>query len=211
MRKFSSNLAFVDLLFNLLVGFTSMFIIAFLLINPIAEVGKDDPKVELLIVAQWDKESDFDMDLWVRGPDGSHVSYTNKDNGYMSLNRDDLGARNDTFLLNGEQRVHKRNVEDIRVRGIVPGVYHVTIHQFASGQNSKDGVAIDARSMTTKVRLLDINPGYKRIVEVEIDTIHRAEKHAFSFEVDEGGNVTNVRTGLDIQIRSSLATDYEET
>ena len=33
-RKFHSNLAFVDLLFNLLVGFTSMFILAFLLINP---------------------------------------------------------------------------------------------------------------------------------------------------------------------------------
>ena len=31
MRRYSSNLAFVDLLFNLLVGFTSLFVIAFLL------------------------------------------------------------------------------------------------------------------------------------------------------------------------------------
>ena len=34
MRKYSSNLAFVDLLFNLLVGFTSLLLLAFLLINP---------------------------------------------------------------------------------------------------------------------------------------------------------------------------------
>jgi len=31
MRRYSSNLAFVDLLFNLLVSFTSLFVIAFLL------------------------------------------------------------------------------------------------------------------------------------------------------------------------------------
>ena len=43
MRKYSSNLAFVDLLFNLLVGFTSLFIIAFLMINPIAKDGEVTP------------------------------------------------------------------------------------------------------------------------------------------------------------------------
>jgi len=43
MRKYSSNLAFVDLLFNLLVGFTSLLLLAFLLINPIADEGKIDP------------------------------------------------------------------------------------------------------------------------------------------------------------------------
>ena len=42
MRKYSTNLGFVDLLFNLLVGFVSLLLIAFLLINPIADDGKID-------------------------------------------------------------------------------------------------------------------------------------------------------------------------
>lgn len=43
MRKYSSNLAFVDLLFNLLIGFASLFVIAFLMINPIAKTGAVTP------------------------------------------------------------------------------------------------------------------------------------------------------------------------
>ena len=33
MRKYSSNLAFVDLLFNLILGFVFLFVVSFLLIN----------------------------------------------------------------------------------------------------------------------------------------------------------------------------------
>ena len=35
--KYHSNVSFLDLLFNLVVGFVMLFIIAFLLIRPIAE------------------------------------------------------------------------------------------------------------------------------------------------------------------------------
>ena len=79
MRKYSTNLGFVDLLFNLLVGFCSLLLIAFLLINPIADEGKIDPRSEFLIVATWPDNSVMDIDLWVKGPDGSVVSFKNKD------------------------------------------------------------------------------------------------------------------------------------
>ncbi len=36
-RRQGSNLAFNDLLFNVLIGFVMLFVIAFLLINPIAK------------------------------------------------------------------------------------------------------------------------------------------------------------------------------
>ena len=65
MRKYSSNLAFVDLLFNLLVGFTSLFVIAFLLINPIAKSGVIDPPIRLMIEMRWDDSSPRDIDLHV--------------------------------------------------------------------------------------------------------------------------------------------------
>ena len=41
--KYKSTIGFTDLLFNLLVGFVFLFIIAFILINPITK-KKDVPK-----------------------------------------------------------------------------------------------------------------------------------------------------------------------
>ena len=74
MRKYSTNLGFVDLLFNLLVGFVSLLLIAFLLINPIADEGKIDPITEFIITTTWPDNSTIDVDLWVQGPEA--VSYT---------------------------------------------------------------------------------------------------------------------------------------
>ena len=89
MRKYSSNLAFVDLLFNLLVGFTCLFVIAFLLINPIAKSGVVDPPIVLMIEMTWEDTSDTDIDLYLRGPDGAIIYYASRDNGYATLKRDD--------------------------------------------------------------------------------------------------------------------------
>lgn len=128
MRNYRSNVAFIDLLFNLLVGFVSLFIIAFLLINPIAKNGKIDPPIEFLITTEWDKFSKNDIDIWVKGPDGRAVSYTNKDIGYIVLNRDDLGSANDNVRVAGKTISIKENREAIEIRGLVPGEYIVNVH-----------------------------------------------------------------------------------
>ena len=47
------GVAFTDLLFNALLGFVVMFVLAFLLINPIAKSGAIDPKAEFLITLTW--------------------------------------------------------------------------------------------------------------------------------------------------------------
>ena len=47
VRRRRSELGFTDLLFNALLGFVVMFVIAFLLINPVAETGAVDNKAEL--------------------------------------------------------------------------------------------------------------------------------------------------------------------
>ena len=100
MRKYSTNLGFVDLLFNLLVGFVSLLLIAFLLINPIADDGKIDPVTEFIINVQWPDNSSIDIDLWVQGPEGTIVSFKQKDGNYMVLERDDLGISNDFVMIN---------------------------------------------------------------------------------------------------------------
>ena len=121
MRKYSTNLGFVDLLFNLLVGFCSLLLIAFLLINPIADEGKIDPRSEFLIVATWPDNSVMDIDLWVKGPDDSVVSFKNKDGNWIVLERDDLGISNDFVMVNEKPkkivenlRKTKKNVENVR-------------------------------------------------------------------------------------------------
>ena len=48
--KYHSNVSFLDLLFNLVVGFVMLFIIAFLLIRPIAENKQIEQKAEYMLM-----------------------------------------------------------------------------------------------------------------------------------------------------------------
>ena len=70
MRKYQSNLAFVDFLFILLLAFISMFILALILINPVTKKSEVERKAEFLITLEWDKESRDDVDIWVEDPLG---------------------------------------------------------------------------------------------------------------------------------------------
>ena len=66
--KFKSTLAFTDLLFNVLIGFAFLFIIAFILINPIEDTKQIESKAEFMIIMEWDDESVYDIDLWMQDP-----------------------------------------------------------------------------------------------------------------------------------------------
>ena len=58
--------AFTDLLFNALLGFAMMFIIAFMLIQePVAD-GNVDAKAEMLITATWPDGHPDDITCWLR-------------------------------------------------------------------------------------------------------------------------------------------------
>jgi hypothetical protein len=61
-----SNLSFNDLLFNVLVGFVMLFVIAFLLINPITKKSDIPIKAEFLIIMHWPNALADDLDLWVQ-------------------------------------------------------------------------------------------------------------------------------------------------
>ena len=65
-RRQGSNLAFNDLLFNVLIGFVMLFVIAFLLINPIAKKADIPVKAEFIVVLEWDEDASDDIDLWMQ-------------------------------------------------------------------------------------------------------------------------------------------------
>ena len=190
MRKYSSNLAFVDLLFNLLVGFTSLFIIAFLMINPVSQTGQTTPPVKMFVEIEWDSELTQDMDLFVRGPNGNVVYYANKDGGYVVLQRDDLGSTNDTYILNGERIVIKRNYEIANFSDLPAGEYVIGVFYF-----SRLGDPIDVK---TTVR--SISP-HRLVYEGTAQALTpRTERTLLSFVIDKDGKVTDLNTEVQIPI-----------
>ena len=197
MRKFNSNLAFVDLLFNLLVGFASLFIIAFLLIQPPKEQGKIDPPVEFLITVEWNDQHHSDVDTWVKGPDGKTVNFISRDRGYVVLNRDDTGKGNDTFVINGKETSVESNIEVLEVRKNVEGEYIVNLHLF-------NYVAADPRGgIEVTIKLLDMKP-YAQVVEKKVVLpVHKSEVTAFTFTLDEDGEVLSVDTDAKVSIVTS--------
>lgn len=189
MSKQANTLAFIDLLFNLLLGITFMFIIAFLMINPIAETGKVDPPIKLLVEMEWDKTSSVDIDLWIRGAEGTWIGSRNKDGGYFVLDRDDRGTLNDTVIVNGETVVIQRNYESVDFTLLPAGEYYVNIHHF-SGQNEKPGEEVT-------ITITQLQPFKTLYVGSKFIAISQ-ETTVVSFVVDNHGQVTDIRT--DVQL-----------
>lgn len=192
MRKYSSNLAFVDLLFNLLVGFTCLFVIAFLLINPIAKNGVVDPPIKLMVEMTWDDNSSADIDLYVMGPDRVPVFYANKENGYITLKRDDLGLVSDKYEVNGKRVTVKRNYEIITLTDLPDGDYVINIHHFSSRSGPEE----------VKVRVTNIQR--YGIVSDSNFTISSKQEHTMIVFQVKNGIITNLRDDIQIKIRGRL-------
>ena len=181
IRRFHNNLAFVDFLFILLLAFISMLILALLLINPVTKQSEVERKAEYIIVLEWDKESHDDVDLWVRNPLKKHVSFRNKVEGLMHLDKDDLGTVNDTLVLpDGTRQIILLNREVVTLRGWQTGEYIINLHMF----NKKSP---DLTNIT--VQMIKINP-YKILFEEKIVLLTRGEEATIRrITMDKLGNI----------------------
>lgn len=203
-RRYSSNLSFVDMLFNLLVGFTSLFILAFLLINPIADEGKIDPVTQLMITLKWDPDLPPDLDIHVKTPNGDTVSFRRKDNNWMVLDRDDLGSASDFYTVNGETLIVQKNVEVVSVNAIVPGEYVVNVHFYGCGGCqtfvTKGGDKTRIDNMSYEVEIIDMHPFKIMYSVVKTDLRLHKEQTVVTFVVDEEGNIKDIRTDIFIPL-----------
>jgi len=177
MRKYQSNLAFVDFLFILLLAFISMFILALILINPVTKKSEVERKAEFLITLEWDKESRDDVDIWVEDPLGKVVSFRNKTVDVMHLDKDDLGQINDTIRFpDGSTQVIHLNREVVTLRGWVAGEYTINAHMYNKRDRSHPSDANSYGHPTNvKVEMLRINP-YKILFEEKFTLTHRGEE-----------------------------------
>ena len=160
-NKYKSTIGFTDLLFNLLVGFVYLFIIAFILINPIQKKQDVPKKEEFMVVIEWPKTFNDDIDLWVKAPDGKTVSFVKKEAGLMNLEKDDLGLSNDTTVDEyGEQKSVYINREVVTIRGILPGQYQVAAHVYAMRKKAQDNKI----PQTINLKVIKINPYKEQVV-----------------------------------------------
>ena len=183
--RYKSTIAFVDLLFNILVGFVFLFLVAFLMINPVAKKADIEKKAEFLITMRWPNDSPQDIDLWVMDPQKNKVGFASKETGLIHLERDDLGRGNDTVTVGGKITVLNQNIENTTIRGILPGDYYVSVHFYSLNQIIKEPIPV-------KIRIEKINP-YSILYEgtkylkVEGQTVNFVK-----FTVNEQGTVTEI-------------------
>ena len=175
---------FTDLLFNALLGFTLLFFISILFMNPIAKLGNITYKAEYIITVSWPENQPDDIDLWVEDPYGERVSYLQKEAGWLHLDRDDQGNLNDMVLINGVEVVHPINQEVVTIRGILSGEYVVNLHYYQSQSNTP---------VTANLRVEKVNP-LLRLVYIDQVTLDNVddEKTVLRFELDANGEIVGI-------------------
>ena len=198
--RFKSSLGFIDLLFNILLGFAFLFIVAFLLIKPEAKKKDFDRRAEFVIILEWDHDAPDDLDLYVQDPTNDKVSFRLPIVNFMHLDKDDLGKRNDTITnADGTTSTVQINREVVTIRGIMAGEYIVNAHYYST--RIYNGSQIDPdqkkvnftnkppKDLTVKIELHKVTP-YSILWAGEKKFSHRGQEETFlRFRLDKDGNI----------------------
>ena len=218
-EKYKSTIGFTDLLFNILVGFAFLFIIAFILIKPEAKKHDFERRAEFVVVLEWDHDQSDDIDLYVQDPTGGRVSFRNPIVNFMHLDKDDLGYVNDV-VMNVDGTITKVNInrEVVTIRGIIPGEYIINVHYYSTrrteaafssltGERRGDTeiISVDRhgvgtpnkkkkRILTVKIELHKVNP-YEILWIGEKPYDRRGQEETFvRFTIDSKGKVVGAFT-----------------
>ena len=176
---------FQDMLFNALLSFTFMFLVAFMLINPVADDAKIDPKAEFLITATWPDNHPDDMDLYVQDPLGGLVWYKGREAGLMHLDRDDRGNFRDVITVDGVRIQNPLNQETVSMRGWLPGEYIVNVHQYLA--------TTPGEKVPVSVKIEKLNPTVSIVYYTTIEMAEQKDETIGRFIVGADGNVVDIK------------------
>lgn len=154
LRVNESQDAFTDVLFNALLGFAFMFVIAFALMAEPTEGGNVEAKAEVLVTVRWEDRHPDDVDTLVEDPAGNLVWYHNRDAGLMHLDRDDRGLFQDRIVLDGEEISNPINQETVTVRALTPGEYVVNVLHYQANYAEPLPVSIKVEKLNPTVELV---------------------------------------------------------
>lgn len=179
---------FTDLLFDILLGFTFLFMITVMALNPPAKQGNIEAKAEMIITTSWPDGATQDIDTWVQGPDGETIWFRNPDVGLMHLDRDDRGAETDTLVVDGKTLVNPLNQEVVTVRGTLPGEYVVNVQYYKSPEKPEQAVEV-------QVNVVKVNPVLEVVYHgtVKLPALG-AERTVVRFSIGIDGQVRDINT-----------------
>lgn len=183
-RRYYGSDPFTDLLFNALLGFTFLFLVAIMFMNPITKKGIIDPKAEYIITISWPDNNPDDIDTWVEDPNGNVIWFNNREAGLIHLDRDDRGLINDTIDVNGKKVQNPLNQEVVTIRGVIPGEYVVNLHYYASDTNKPVEVAVQVAKVNPALEILYYGT---EILERKGD-----ERTAVRFLIGSQGTISNI-------------------
>jgi len=181
--KYSASTAFLDILFNSLVCFVSLFFLAFILMNPKEpRKANTEAKAEYIITVTWAPERDDDVDSYLQDPLGHIVYFSRREDGLMHLDRDDLGKRNDKITLpDGTYSTYNENHEIVTIRGIVSGEYCLNVHMYRMNSTTPTKV---------NVRIEKVNPTLTLITMKDVELSQNGdEKTICRFTLNKEGKV----------------------
>jgi len=150
-RNRQTTTPFLDLLFNCLVGFVFLFVVAFLMIAPEKKEAGIKTKAEFVITLTWDKANPDDVDLWLKNPLGQIMFFRRKEVNFMHLDRDDVGHANDNVYANGILIEYPYNQEIGTIRGAIPGEWIVNVHMYAKRSSTPANVTVRIDKINPKV------------------------------------------------------------
>jgi hypothetical protein len=196
--RYGENIAFLDLLFNIMLAFVFLFVVAFVLINN-NQKKTIEPKAEMMIILTWPDYAADDIDIWLQHPNGQPIWWMNKNGGLVNLERDDLGLPNDiTTTPDGYIKINPINREVIIFRGLVPGVYQANVHVFAKRgpdlRMSREQIdKIVPLPYKVQVELVRLNPAYQSVTKVELLLEQQGQElSAFGFTILPDGTIANI-------------------
>lgn len=159
-------------------------VVLFVMISPPAKDGTK-PKAEFLITVDW--IGSYDVDTWTRLPDGTRVSFKNRESGVVFLERDDLG---NGCVVTGSGGTSKNVCEEIVVlRGIMPGEYILALHLYSAFGSQNPG---PVTPIVVHVKIERLNPMVDILWQntATLDEI-RQEKGLTRFTVTPDGHMVD--------------------
>ena len=141
---------------------------------------------EIIIILEWDKHADDDVDLWVEDPDGRRVSFRNSTVGVMHLDKDDLGTRNDTiYFPDGTKQIIFLNREVVTLRGWKAGEYIINVHMYRK---------VGTKPTNINVQMIKINPYSILLDEHTVMATSGEEKTMKRVTINKDGIITSTNT-----------------
>ena len=200
-EKYKSTIGFTDMLFNVLVGFAILIIVAFLLIKPEQKKEDFERRAEFVVVMEWNHDQPDDIDLYVQDPTQAKVHFRLPIVNFMYLDKDDLGFANDVVKYkDGTTKKVNINREVVTIRGIIAGEYVINAHYYSSREWTRLGQLttntdipsrkVDKKNdpLTVKIELHKVDP-YKIMWVGEKKFFKKGQEETFvRFSIDKDGN-----------------------